>query len=173
MSLSYLQIHFLNHFKCTSSVFSTGGFRADASFSMKVRRASTQSLFIACFHSFEHDSRGLASLWAHVSVSSSLHYADPLTGDIYKQILCCCNIQQSDKHINHALLTGLVGGDRDRHTLGCPCTAGLGDPVARVDDEGVVRVGSELAHHHPGGLQACLARREEHIGATGQAELRA
>lgn len=76
-------------------------------------------------------------------------------------------------HLTNTLLTGLVGGDGDGHALGGPYAAGLGDPIARVDDEGVVRVGPELAHHHPGGLQANLSGREEHIGATGQAELRA
>lgn len=42
-----------------------------------------------------------------------------------------------------------------------------------MDDEGVVCVGPQLADHHLGGLEADLAGREEHVGATGQAELRA
>lgn len=40
-----------------------------------------------------------------------------------------------------------------------------------MDDECVVRVGPELADHHPGGLQAGLVGREDDVGATGQAEL--
>jgi len=104
------------------------------------------------------------------AVSSSLYCADPLTDNIYEHILCCCNNLKNRSFIT---LTSLVGSDSDRHTLGCPCTAGLGDPVACMDDEGVLCVGPELAHHHPGGLQAGLVGREEHIGAAGQAELRA
>lgn len=67
----------------------------------------------------------------------------------------------------------MVGGNGDRHTLRCPCTAGLGDPIAGVDDEGVVRVGPQLAHHHLGGFQAGLAWGEDDVGAAGQAQLRA
>lgn len=101
--------------------------------------------------------------------NSSLQSADPLTDHIYKQ-------QHSiiwHTYNTLSLLTGLVGGDCDRHTLGWPCTASVGNPVVCVDDEGVVCMGPKLAHHHPGGLQASLAWGDEHIRATGQAELRA
>lgn len=70
------------------------------------------------------------------------------------------------------LLTSLVGGDSDGHTLGTTCATGLGDPVACVDDESVVHVCPELAHYDSSSLQASLARREEHVCATGNAELR-
>lgn len=76
-------------------------------------------------------------------------------------------------HIVLLLLTCLVGGDANRHTQWCPCAAGPRNPVECVDNKGVVRVGPELAHHHPGGLQAGLTRREEHSWAAGQAKLRA
>lgn len=68
-------------------------------------------------------------------------------------------------------LTGLVGGDGDRHALGHTRAAGLRDSVACVDDEGVAGVGPQLAHHHLGGLEACLARRKDHVRAAGQAQL--
>lgn len=69
------------------------------------------------------------------------------------------------------LLTRLVGGDGDGRALGRPRAAGLRDSVACVDGESVVGVRPQLAHDNFGGLQACLAGREEHVRAAGQAEL--
>lgn len=130
----------------------------------------------ACaIYSFELYSCDLTSRGPSHALSSGLYSADPLTDNIYKQILCYS--QQSDKQIYHKqtllFLTSLVGGDAHRHALCCPCTTGLGNPIARMDNESVVRVGPELAHHHPGGGEARLTGREEHIWAAGRAELRA
>lgn len=146
--------------------------RVDTSFSMQVC-SYVPSLLISCLHRFEHYSRGLASLWAHLQWTAVRIVLTHLRTTSISRFCAAALLNNLTNTFITLPLTGLVGGDGDRHTLGCPCTAGLGDAIARVDNEGVVCVGPELAHHHPGGLQAGLAGREEHIGATGQAELRA
>lgn len=122
-----------------------------------------QSLFLSCFeHSFPVGHMHRVAV-THLQTTTTIsRFCFTTTVSTVKNMF-----------ITHSLLTRLVGGDGDRHTLGGPCTAGLGDPIACVDDEGVVRVGPQLAHHHPGGPQASLARSEEDVGATGHTQLRA